>query len=180
MYALFYVYLCKLCFKCTKNICLNCEFLEEHPMCLLPLDIKDGTTHHRQSTCWHPNSKKEAPPPSSAPAALPFTGIQLALLPQSYKVCVIITDEDPEGQRAYEACQDQTVGSEPQEPETRAPPLLHTVSELSGLPGKAGSIYTAPSPPRPPAATTLRTAQRTWQVTSTDSEAKSLSKSPTD
>lgn len=67
--------------------------------------------------------------PSSAPTAQLFLGISLVLPRPHYKVCVVITGEGPEGQKAYEACLESQsgpaawLGSEPHEPDPRAPAL---------------------------------------------------------
>lgn len=116
------------------------------------------------------DSRPRVPPPSTAFIALLFMRISLVLLTTHTlsEVCIMITDEVPKDQRAYEACPQlhsgQVVWLAPEAPKpgTSAPvltpdttllpvhsglnPLLqsllcHTVSGLSGLPGKADSVY---------------------------------------
>lgn len=65
----------------------NCEFLKDHPTCLIPFSTQDGTTHHRKNICWSSNSKKEVdkdscprmPPHSTALQALLLRVISLVL-----------------------------------------------------------------------------------------------------
>lgn len=64
VFVLFYVYLCKLCLKCTKNTWLNWEFLKDQPMRLLPCGIRDGTTHHRQYALTRKQQERRTPSPA--------------------------------------------------------------------------------------------------------------------